>query len=319
MSTPSPTPPPAPIPMTPSLNSTGLFTAIAPFTIPGDTLYTCKAINSYPALVNAGVNVYAVYYQANGLTLTQYQADYNAGANIVTLMSQTAATVMLPDTYIGSVPNSGNVAYVEFLAVLNLGPLPQSTSMAFLQQQLADVASNVIGVSPTVQIFTLPTTDVMSQEQSAIAEAARQAAITNRTTDYAALLALRQQYATLQANYSTLSALAIARGILTPSPAPTPTPSPTPTAQFTKAVVQYGEVSFQNTSLDTASITAWSWDFGDGKGSSSLANPVYTYTASGTFNVILTITDAAGSYSSLPVAVTVVVAPPPTPTPAPTP
>lgn len=305
--------------MTPALNSTGLYTVAGPFTIAADTLYTCKAINSYAALVSAGVDVYALYYQPVGLTQQQYQNDYTAGANIITLMSSTAATVMLPDTYISSVPNSGNVAYVEFLAVANLGPMPEATNLAFLQQQLADVVSSVIGVTPTISVFALPTTDVMSQEQAAVAEAARQAAITNRATDYAALLALRQQYATLQANYSTLSALAITKGILTPAPSPTPSPSPIPTAQFSAAVVQYGEVSFQDTSLDTRAITAWSWDFGDGAGSSALPNPVYTYAVAGTFNVILTITDAGGSYSSLPVPVTVALAPPPTPTPTPTP
>jgi PKD repeat protein len=317
--TPTPSPSPAPVPMTPALNSTGLFTVNAPFTISSDILYTCKAINSYAALVAAGVNVYAIYYEANGLTQQQYQADYNAGANIVTLMSTTAASVLLPDTYITSVPNSGNVAYVEFIATLNLGPLPQATSLALLQQQLADAASNVIGVTPTVVIFTQPTTDVMSQEQAAAAEAARQSAITNRTSDYAAYLKLQQQYATLQANYTTLSQLAIAKGILTPGPSPAPTPSPTPVAQFKAAVVQYSEVSFQDTSTDSNTIQAWSWDFGDGAGSSALKNPVYTYAASGTYNVILTITDSTGQYSSLPVAVTVTVAPAPTPSPSPTP
>jgi PKD repeat protein len=156
----------------------------------------------------------------------------------------------------------------------------------------------------------------MTQEQSDAAEAARQAAITNRTTDYANMLFWQHQYQTLQQAYTALSQLAIAKGIFTPAPTPAPVPSPTPVPRFDAAVVQYGEVSFQDKSADSHAIAGWSWDFGDGQGSSLLQNPVYTYAASGTFNVILTITDASGSYSSLPVPVTVTV-PAPTPTPAP--
>lgn len=318
MSTPAPSPSPStPTPMTPPLNAKGVYTVNQPFQLVASTLYSCKAIRSYADLIDSGVDVYNVYYVPNGLTQQQYQADLTAGANIITLMSDTSPTVHVPDTYIVAFPSMDNIPYSEVIMALSLGPLPDALDLSFAQQQIADAASNSIGVEPTVQIFLVPTTGVMTSEESAAAETARQAAITNRTTDYAALLAAQQDLATLQSKYATLSQIAISKGIFNPpAPSPTPTPTPHPTASFTKAVVQNGQVSFQDTSSDTNAITGWSWDFGDGQGSSTLQNPIYTYIGSGTYQVILTITDSTGSYSSLPVSVTVTV---PAPTPAPTP
>lgn len=295
------------VPMTPPLNAKGVYTVNAPFALAPNTLYSCKAIRSYQDLQAAGVDVYSLYYEPNSLTQSDYQSDFAAGANIITLMSDTSVTVRVPDTYIAAFPSMNNVPYAEVIMSLSLGPLPAAINLDFVSQQLADVASNTIGVTPTVSVFLQPVTGVMTQEQSSAAETARQAAITNRTTTYAQLLAAQSALASLQAKYTTLSSLAVSKGILTPSPAPTPTPVPNPTPSFRAAVVAAGEVSFQDTSVDVNAITAWSWDFGDGAGSSSLQNPVYTYLASGTYSVILTITDSTGSYSSLPVSVTVTV------------
>jgi PKD repeat protein len=303
--------------MTPPLNAKGVYTVNLPFQLVANTLYTCKAIRTYADLIDSGVDVYGVYYQPNNLTQQQYQADLTAGASIITLMSDTSPTVHVPDTYIVAFPSMDNIPYSEVILALSLGPLPDKLDLSFAIQQIQDAASNTVGVTPTVTTYLVPVTGVMTQAQSDAAETARQAAITNRTSDYAALLALRQQYATLQSNYTTLSQLAISKGILNPpSPTPTPSPSPHPTPSFKSAVVQNGTVSFQDTSVDSNTIQGWSWDFGDGQGTSHLQNPVYTYLASGTYSAVLTITDSTGDYSSVPVAITVAV-PPPTPTPTP--
>lgn len=57
------------------------------------------------------------------------------------------------------------------------------------------------------------------------------------------------------------------------------------------------EVSFEDLSYDSASITGWSWNFGD-SGTSTQQNPTHVYTVDGTYDVSLTITDAGGSDST---------------------
>jgi hypothetical protein len=315
--TPTPSPTPAPVVLTPPLNASGEYTVNAPFALVPNTIYVCKAIRSYADLIASGVNVYQVYYANNGLSQSQYTADLNAGANIITLMSDTSPTVYVPDTYIAAVPSIDNVPYSEVIMAVSLGPLPSSINLAFAQQQIADAASNTIGVEADVQIWLLPTTGIMSQAQSDAAETARQAAITNRTTDYAALLALQAQYAQLQSKYTILENMVIQAGLVSPTPAPAPgTGATTPSFTFE---VDNLQVTFQNTSTDSNTITQWTWNFGDGAGGSALEDPVYTYQNAGTYHVVLTITDATGNYSTQAVPVTVTAPPAPTPSPTPTP
>jgi len=290
-------------PLTPPLNAKGIYTVTAPFVLVADTIYTNKAIRSFADLIDAGVDVFQTFYTANGLTQAVYTADLNAGANIITLMSDTSPTVHLPDTYIAAFPSIDNVPYSEVILALSLGPLPDALDFSFASQQIADAASSAVGVTPTVKTFLLPTTGTMTQVQSAAAETARQAAITNRTTDYAALLALQTQYATLQSNYAVLEQMVITAGLVTASPAPAPGTGAT-LPQFTY-VATLLVVAFTDTSADSNTITRWTWNFGDGVGGSAEANPTYTYAAAGTYEVTLTITDATGNYTSAVQSLTV--------------
>ncbi len=206
-------------PKTPSLNAQGVYTLSAPYNtlVQANVLYTCKAIRAFADLVDLGVDILASYYTPVGLTQTALDADKAAGANIITLMSANAPTIHVPDTYIAAFPAMDNVAYSTIVMALSLGPLPDTLDLTFAKTQLADAASSVIGVTPTVTVFSLPSTGVMTTAQSATAETARQAAITNRTTDYAKLLALQTQYTALQQQYAVLQALCISKNVVTPA------------------------------------------------------------------------------------------------------
>lgn len=199
---------------TPPLNAKGIYTVTVPFQLQPSTLYTCKAIRSFADLIDLGVDILASYYTPVGLTKAEMDADAAAGANIITLMSATSPTVHVPDTYISAFPNMGNVAYKTVILALSMGPLPDSLDLTFAKQQIATAASDAIGIVPEVKEYLAATTGVMSQEQADVAETARQAAIVNRTTDRAKLLALQATYDELQARYAVLEQLIIDKGLL---------------------------------------------------------------------------------------------------------
>lgn len=203
--------------MTPPLNAKGVYTVTMPFQLHANTLYTCKAIRSFADLIDLGVDILASYYAPVGLTKTEVDADAAAGANIITLMSATAPTVHVPDTYISGFPQMGNVAYKTVVLALTLGPIPDSLNLTFVKSEIATAASSAIGIVPTITEFLAPTTGVMSQAQADVAETARQAAITTRTTDYGKLLALQAQYAALQQQYAAMEQILITKGLLNPT------------------------------------------------------------------------------------------------------
>jgi hypothetical protein len=202
-------------PMTPPIDASGTFTVKAPYVLVPNTVYTCRAIRAFEDLIAAGVDIAAVYYVPKGLTTTDYQNDAAVKANIITLMSASAPTVYLPDTYILSFPDMSNVAYSTIVLSASLGPLPDSLDLTATKVAIQGAISDLIGIEPTVSVFSVPSDTVMTQEQAATAEAARQAAIVSRTTDHAELLSLQANYATLLQQYQALEAIIVANGLAT--------------------------------------------------------------------------------------------------------
>ncbi len=70
------------------------------------------------------------------------------------------------------------------------------------------------------------------------------------------------------------------------------------------------DVTFNDLSTSSSSITSWSWDFGYGA-PSTLQNPVHTYISGGLYTVNLTVTDIYGARNSKSVINAVSVSPPP--------
>ena len=192
---------------TPGLNNKGLYNVASPFTLVANTLYVCKEIRSFQGLIAAGVDVQTTYYTSMGLTAQDYTDDLNAGANIITLMSNTAPTVYVPDTFISTFPSMGDVPYSTVIIDLSLGPLPETLDLTALQTALGDTASDLIGIVPTVDVMTISSTSVMSQTDADTAEAARQGAIKTRTTSYAKLVTLEAENTQLLATNQALQAL----------------------------------------------------------------------------------------------------------------
>jgi hypothetical protein len=174
---------------TPPLHAKGVYTLLTPWTSISDAIYECIAIRSVADFVERGENVYSRFYAPKGLTLTDYENDVAAGVHIVTLQSETSATVFVPDTYIDTFPDLTGVEYKRIIMSVELGPLPDVVDLTFLKASLAAVASDITGVESTVTEHVAPYAGVVSSDQHALNEATRLAAIANRTTDRATVLA----------------------------------------------------------------------------------------------------------------------------------
>ncbi|QVD49387.1 hypothetical protein LUCX_317 [Xanthomonas phage vB_XciM_LucasX] len=173
---------------TPPLHAKGLYTLRTPWVIASDTQYECIAIRSFRDFAERGEDVYTKYYAPKEVSREQYEADMAAGANIITLESETASVVHVPDSFIEKFPDITGVAYKRIVISVLLGPLPDAVDLTYAKAQLAAVASDITGVENTVNEHVAPYSGVVTAEQHATLEVARQAAITNRTTDRATVL-----------------------------------------------------------------------------------------------------------------------------------
>lgn len=189
---------------TPPLHAKGVYTLRAPWTTVGDAIYECIAIRSFADFVDRGQNVFQTYYAPKGLDQSVYQADLDAGAHIVTLQSETSAIIFVPDTYIDKFPDLTGVEYKRIVLSVLLGPMPDTVDLTHAKTVLGDAASDVTGVVAQVTEHVAPWAGVVSADQHATLEAARQAAINNRTIDRATVL---QQQEVINAQAQRISDL----------------------------------------------------------------------------------------------------------------
>lgn len=204
--------------VTPPMYAKGLFQLRDPFAATPTVQYTVSAIRTFEEIRAKGDDPLALVYLPRQLTAVEYQADVAAGAAVITLLSATEKPLYVPDTYILSYPNMGAVPYSWLVASASLGMLPDSYDTNLLAEKIKGVISDFIGVESTVNIGRAPTTSAVTDDEHVQLTAARQAAIKNRSTDYASVAQLQQVVASQTERIQQLEALILRYqdGSLTP-------------------------------------------------------------------------------------------------------
>lgn len=168
-----------------------------PFSVTPGQLYLLGAVRSFTDIENNGVNVFETYYGSIGIGREQAEADRRAGVMILSLLSDTEGPKYIPSSFITAYPSLDSRSYHHVVVSASLGALPVTVSLDFLVTQLSKVISDTIGVTPTINIGVVPLLSVVTPEQHETNEAKREAAIVNRTTDYARLLEEQRKNALL--------------------------------------------------------------------------------------------------------------------------
>lgn len=184
---------------TPPLGARGIYTLRTPFPNITTKIYQCSAIRSFRDYLDLGKSAYEEIYLPLAIDEADYLADLAAGANIVTLISPNNPTVYVPDTFITKYPDLEYVQYANIVVSAALGAVPDELDLSLMQEQVAGVISDVIGVTPIVRIHAYESGGVVTRAQHEINELARNAAVTNRVTDRARYLAIVEERAALQA------------------------------------------------------------------------------------------------------------------------
>lgn len=177
---------------TPPLETKGRFSLRSPFPDVGNRFLNVIAVRLFDDCDAQGDDVFKDFYEPVALTEQDYQRDRSAGAAIVTLVDPEGEILYVPDTYIASYPNAGDVKYAHAVMSISLGPVPDILDLAAVGTQVRALVQGTVGVDNTVLFHIAPTTDVVTPEQHEANEIARQAQITNRQTIDADNARLRQ-------------------------------------------------------------------------------------------------------------------------------
>lgn len=158
-----------------------------PFVVRPGTLYRLEAVRSFTDLENNGINIFETYYGPMGIARDVFNKDKRDGALLFSLLSATEAPIYIPSSFVTAFPSLDSIQYHHVVMSASIGALPVTTSLDHLETQVANVISDTIGVKPTIHFGVMPLLSVVTPIQHETNEAKREAAIKNRTTDYARL------------------------------------------------------------------------------------------------------------------------------------
>lgn len=196
--------------LTPPIQARGLYELKLPFEADPTTIYVCKAIRTFQDIQEQYLNPYDLYYAPNGLAESDYKSDRDDNACIVTLIDDEAEEILyVPDTYILSYPNMGEVNYHHLVLSVDFGPIPDYLEFQHVIEQIGSIAFETIGKEPEVGVHSAPYNGVITPEQHDTMEAARRANILRNNTWYALYKEKENQLNNAQQKLDTLEQILI--------------------------------------------------------------------------------------------------------------
>ena len=199
---------------TPPIMARGRYQLRAPFEAPPTKIFICYAIRTFKDLYELGEDVYEKYYLPLGLSRTDFQADNDNSVAIITLISDDNQIIYVPDSYILSFPDMGEVKYHRVVLSVDFGVLPEYLDFDHTKEQVGNVASDVIGKMPTVEIHVAPSSGVITPDEHETLESSRLFNVQNQTTDRAKYLQQLRLNDDLIQRLQTLEQIVIDNGLL---------------------------------------------------------------------------------------------------------
>lgn len=168
--------------VTPPVNVTGEFSALAPYELDAGMIYKCHAIRSFDELAARNIDVYKEFYANKELEYSIYQRDNELHASIITLLSAEDKYVYVPNTYMESYPGMAGIPYQRKVIFIELGLLPETININYMVPQLRDYVTKAVGVSANPRIGIVPYTGSIDHKQHIQLERTRRATIQGYTT-----------------------------------------------------------------------------------------------------------------------------------------
>lgn len=179
--------------ITPTLEARGPFKVRSPYSVSATGIYWVGALRTYEELAVAGIDPLSQVYGPVSLGQAEYNSDVLEGAQVVTLLSSLQPPIHIPDTYILEYPNMSAVPHSHVVCTVSCGILPDIYDLTRLQQTVAVAVAEYTGIQAVVTAMTAPTLDSVSEAQYLEYKRIREAALVNKSTDFADKLVLQEQ------------------------------------------------------------------------------------------------------------------------------
>lgn len=199
--------------LTPSPLVKGVFQLREPFFASPKVAFTVMAIRTFTEILARGTDPMVLVYNPVNLTYDDYQADIQEGALIVTLQSADGQTIYVPNTYILSYPDMGDVEYSQMIIAVSLGALPKSFDASLVAQAVSSTVADVVGVSPEVKVAQSPISETITNDEHVQLVAARRGAQANRSDEVTLARELQRQLDEANALITEYEAIILQRNL----------------------------------------------------------------------------------------------------------
>ncbi len=194
--------------VTPPMNIKGRFVLKSPFVAQPTKMYKVIGLRQFKELVANSVDVLGKFYTPIGLTKDDYDRDYKEGATLVILFADDGEMISVPDSYVQSFPSQSLPLYGNYVVSAQVGAFRSDYDFSFTKQRVSEILSDTLGVEVTVNVDAIGEGEVISVNDAETLETNRQAAIKDRQTSYAKLLAANATIETLQETIKVLQEIA---------------------------------------------------------------------------------------------------------------
>ena len=191
---------------TPYVGLKGVFGVNTPYVLDATKTWTVIAVRSFDDVYKQGEDVYTSYYEPFSISNGVFNSDKAEQANIVTFKSNEGVHVYIPDTFITTMPTADTVDYTHRVVMVDLGSLPNTVDLEYLETEMANVASGFLGVEANCEVCVVSEPGVITAEEHATILAARQALVNDSETIYMKLNRTKDELAKANAEIAALKA-----------------------------------------------------------------------------------------------------------------
>lgn len=133
------------------LYATGEWEVEPPFKLSEDTTYTAVALVSLNEAEIIYGDAFTIFYDKLDIPLERYLQDKESFVTLVTLTSQNASDIVVPDSFIKSFPSVTAIPYNHVVLSISLGALPDSVGLDDLKMSVSELVQQSLGIVATTK------------------------------------------------------------------------------------------------------------------------------------------------------------------------
>lgn len=201
--------------LTPPLWAKGRFQTADPFTVPAEKVFQCIALRNFADITADGELVFETYYEPAGVERSVYVEDNRNDGIIITLVDEFGDVVYIPNRYLLSFPNMGDVPYHHLVLSTSLGPVPAYLDTSTLEESILESVVATTGIANAeVNLHIAPARSGVDPTQHETLEANRIAGITYSETYKSKWLKAEAEKTLVQEQNDVLTQIIIDAGLI---------------------------------------------------------------------------------------------------------